>query len=104
LHRVIPDITLAILILTFRHKGLERFFRSGDARGIRAAHLARIERMLDMLDAATRPEDLRLPGFFLHPLRGERQGEWAMRVSGNWRMTFAFEGIHCMAVNLEDYH
>ncbi len=92
------------MIKSFRHKGLERFFRNRDARAINSRHAGRIERMLDLLDQATSPEQLNLPGLFLHPLKGVRKGEWAMTVSGNWRITFCFDGEDVIVVNLEDYH
>jgi proteic killer suppression protein len=92
------------MIKGFRHKGLNRFFRNGDVRGIQARQAARIARILDLLDNASAAEQLYLPGYFLHPLKGERQSEWAMTVSGNWRITFRFEGEDVVDVNLEDYH
>jgi proteic killer suppression protein len=92
------------MISRFRHKGLERFFKAGDHRGIPAQHAARIERLLDRLDSALRAQDMNLPGDGFHPLRGDRKGTYAVSVSGNWRMTFRFEGEHAVAVDLEDYH
>ena len=92
------------MIRSCRHKGIERFFRSGDHRGIPARSESRIERMLDRLDAATRPEDMNLPGYRLHGLRGGRAGTYAVSVSGNWRITFAFDGEDAIEVDLEDYH
>lgn len=92
------------MIKSFRHKGLERFFRKSDAHSIQAQHAGRIERILDLLDEASSPKQLNVPGMFLHPLKGERKGQWAMTVSGNWRITFRFEGEDVIAVNLEDYH
>lgn len=92
------------MIKNFRHKGVERFFSKGDARGIQAQHAARITRILDLLDDASSAEQLDIPGFFLHPLKGTRKGEWAVSVSGNWRITFRFEGEDAIDVNLEDYH
>lgn len=92
------------MIKSFRHKGLKRFFRKGDARGIQAQQAARIARILDLLDNATAAEQLNIPGYSLHPLKGDRQSEWAMTVSGNWRITFRFEGEDAVDVNLEDYH
>ena len=92
------------MIKTFRHKGLERFFRKGDAKGIQAPHAGRIGRILDALDQASSPEQLNIPGMYLHPLKGNRKGQWAMTVSGNWRITFAFDGEDVITVNLEDYH
>lgn len=92
------------MIKSFRHKGLERFFRKGDSKGIQAQHAGRIERILAVLDEANTPEQLNIPGMYLHPLKGDRKGEWAMSVSGNWRIAFSFEGDDVIIVNLEDYH
>ncbi len=92
------------MIKKFRHKGIERFFRTGDVRGIQAQHVARITRILDLLDDASAAEQLNVPGYYLHQLKGDRKGQWAMTVSGNWRITFRFEGEDAVDVNLEDYH
>ena len=96
--------TLRDVIRNFRHKGLERLFRKGDAKGLQASHAGRVTRILDALDQAGKPEQLEIPGMHLHPLKGGRKGQWAMTVSGNWRITFAFDGENVMDVNLEDYH
>ncbi len=92
------------MIKHFQHKGLERFFRRGETKGIQAQHQQRIQRILDLLDDASEPQELAIPGMFLHPLKGDRKGQWAMTVSGNWRITFAFDGEDVIVVNLEDYH
>lgn len=92
------------MIRGFRHKGLERYFAESDRRGIDARQAARIQRILDRLDAATRPEDMALPGYQFHPLKGDRKGTYAVSVSGNWRITFCFEAGDAVDVNLEDYH
>ena len=92
------------MIRGFKHKGLERFFRRGDHRGIPAQSAARIERVLDRLDAAIRPDDMNLPGYRFHSLKGDRAGRFAVAVSGNWRITFAFEGEDATQVDFEDYH
>ena len=92
------------MVLAFRHKGLNRFFASGDHRGIPARSAARIVRLLDRLDASTAPGDMDLPGYRFHPLKGERAGEYAVSVSGNWRLTFRFDGENAIDVNFEDYH
>ncbi len=92
------------MIRKFRHRGLELFFTKSDARKIPADRAARIARMLDRLDAASRPEDMRLPGYGWHPLKGGRKGTYAVEVSGNWRLTFKFDGEHAIDVDLEDYH
>lgn len=92
------------MIRSFRHKGLQRFFSKSDYRGIPAKHAARIERLLDRLEAAAKPEDMDLPGYRFHPLKGDRKGTYAVSVSGNWRLTFRFEGEDATDVDLEDYH
>jgi proteic killer suppression protein len=92
------------VIKHFQHKGLERFFRRGETKGIQAQHQQRIQRILDLLDDAYQPQELAIPGLFLHPLKGDRKGQWAITVSGNWRIIFAFDGEDVIVVNLEDYH
>jgi proteic killer suppression protein len=92
------------VIKTFRHRGLRRFFTKGDYSGIPARFAPRIERLLDRLDASAKPEDMGLPGFKFHPLKGALKGRYAVAVSGNWRITFAFDGEHAVDVDLEDYH
>lgn len=92
------------MIRNFKHKGLERFFSKSDHRGIPAQSAARIERILDRLDACLLASDMELPGYRFHPLKGARAGEYAVSVSGNWRLTFRFDGEDAVDVNLEDYH
>ena len=92
------------MIDSFRHKGLERYFTASDRRSIDANQAARIRRILDRLDAAVKPEDMNLPGYDFHRLRGERKGTYAVSVSGNWRITFRFKDRDAVDVNLEDYH
>lgn len=92
------------MIRTFRHKGLERLFVDGAGRGIAAGQRERIERMLDRLDAALKPGDMNVPGWRFRPLQGARKGCFAVAVSGNLRLTFAFDGEDAVAVDLEDYH
>ena len=92
------------MIRNFRHKGLERLFVASTTRGIPTEHRARIERMLDRLDAAVRPGDMTIPGWRFHPLRGTEKGRWAVAVSGNLRLTFAFDGEDAIDIDLEDYH
>ncbi len=83
----------------FRHKGLERYYTTGSARGIQAQHAARLRLILGRLNAATAPRDMALPGLRLHPLQGQRAGSWAVDVSGNWRVTFTFVGVDAVAVD-----
>lgn len=92
------------MIRGIRHKGLARFFEAGSKAGIRAQDAERLRLILGRLHAATSPEDMNLPGLVLHPLKGDRKGTWAVRVSGNWRITFTFVGKDADAVDYEDYH
>lgn len=92
------------MILTFKHKGLALFFTKGSFKGIPAQQAARIERMLDRLDASREAKDMDLPGYKFHVLKGDRKGEFAVTVNGNWRITFEFDGQDAINLNLEDYH
>ena len=92
------------MIRSFAHKGLERFFRTGDKSGIQAKHAKRLRLILSNLDQAESPENMDLPGLVLHELKGPRKGVWAVKVSGNWRVTFRFMGHDVEMVNYEDYH
>lgn len=92
------------MIKSFRHKGIERFFKTGTKAGIQAQHAGRLRIMLTRLDVAGRPEDMDAPGWELHPLKHDLAGYWAVSVSGNWRMTFAFEGTNAVLVDYQDYH
>jgi len=92
------------VIRSFRHKGLEELFAASSPKRVPAAWRARIERMLDRLDASVRPKDMDVPGWRLHPLRGDRRDRWAVDVSGNVRLTFGFDGEDAVDVDLEDYH
>ena len=85
-------------------KGLEEFFKTGSLKGIPAQSVDRIERMLDRLDTATVPEDMDLPGYKFHELKGKRKGVYSVTVTGNWRITFEFDGGDAVDVKLEDYH
>lgn len=91
-------------IKTFRHRGLERFFTTGNKAGIQAKHADRLRLILGRLSVATGPRDMNLPGLDLHPLRGDRKGTWAVKVSGNWRLTFVFRGKDVERIDYEDYH
>ncbi|MFL6675971.1 MAG: type II toxin-antitoxin system RelE/ParE family toxin [Massilia sp.] len=92
------------MITSIRHKGLRKFFSGADRRGIPPEHAVRIERMLDRLDASAKPQDMDLPGYKFHPLKGDRKGSYAVSVSGNLRITFRFEAEDATDVDLEDYH
>jgi len=93
-----------VSIRSFRHKGLERFFESGTKSGIQSKHAERLQLILGRLNAATDVKDMDLPGLALHPLKGKWRGRWAVRVSGNWRVTFEFVGKDAERVDYEDYH
>lgn len=92
------------MIRSFRHKGLKRLYEDDDAKGVRPEQVDRLRRILGNLDQAQQPADLDLPGYRLHPLKGARKGGWSITVSGNWRVTFRFEGTDVAGVNYEDYH
>lgn len=92
------------MIRTFAHKGLETLFRTGSKAGVQPSHAARLRRQLAQLDVATAPQDMGLPGWGLHPLKGELAGHWSIWVSGNWRLTFRFEGTDAVLVDYRDYH
>lgn len=92
------------MIQSFKHKGLEAFFKTGRKSGIQAKHAKRLQLILGRLNASTSASDMDLPGLYLHSLSGNREGIWSVRVSGNWRVTFRFNGEHAEIVNYEDYH
>lgn len=91
-------------IRSFRHKGLERFFTTGSRVGIQAKHAERLRLILGRLNVAAEPRDMNLPGLDLHPLKGDQKGRWAVKVGGNWRLTFGFVGKDVEKVDYEDYH
>jgi len=93
-----------VSIKDFRHNGLERFFATGDKAGIQAKHAERLRLILGRLNAAASARDMALPGLELHELRGDRKGTWAVKVSGNWRVTFSVVGKDMAHVHYEDYH
>ena len=92
------------MIQSFKHKGLQLFFTTGSTAGINPNHAARLKERLQALHTATCIEDMELPGFRLHPLKGDRKKQWAVSVSGNWRVVFEFKDGHAYVVNYEDYH
>ncbi|WP_018403110.1 type II toxin-antitoxin system RelE/ParE family toxin [Marinobacter gelidimuriae] len=86
------------MIIGFRHKGLEAFYKTGTTRGVQA------RRILALLDVAAGPGDLNIPSFKLHQLKGDLKGYWSLWVNGNWRVTFRFIGVDVELVNYVDYH
>lgn len=92
------------MIKNFRHKGLKQLFETGKSRSLAADLTSRLIRQLDLLNRATGPADMNLPGNRLHELKGDRKGTWSVTISGNWRFTFTFQGADAHDVDLEDYH
>ncbi|MCC5854815.1 MAG: type II toxin-antitoxin system RelE/ParE family toxin [Idiomarina sp.] len=92
------------MIKAFKHKGLQLYFETGSTRGIQVNHAKRLRMQLTALHTAMKVSDLDLPGYKLHPLRGERKGHWSIVVNGNWRLTFEFRDGHVYLLNYEDYH
>ena len=82
----------------------ERFFATGSKAGIQAQHVDRLRIILGRLNVSIAPNDMNLPGLDLHPLKSNRRGTWAVKVSGNWRITFTFVGKDADDVDYEDYH
>ena len=91
-------------IKSFSHKGLEKFFNTGSTAGIQPEHRKKLRLQLVALDTAQNIEDMDIPGFRLHPLKGKKKDHWAIDVSGNWRMTFRFGEGNAYLINYEDYH
>lgn len=92
------------MIRSFRHKGIEKFFLTGSKAGIQPRHALKLADQLSALNVATKPEQMNFPGWQLHALSGELAGQWAISVSGNWRLTFTFDGEDAMLVDYQDYH
>jgi len=92
------------MIKSFKHKGLKRFFCTGNTAGINPKHALKIEERLQALHTALCIEDMDIPGWRLYSLKGDRAGSWAVNVSGNWRVVFEFKDGHAYVVNYKDYH
>ena len=92
------------MIKSFRHKGLRRLFETGNASGVQASHAKRLRLQLSALDTAQSIEDMDIPGFKLHPLKGAMKKRWSITVNGNWRITFEFEEGNAFVLDYEDYH
>ena len=92
------------MIKSFRHKGVERFFHTKSKRGIQPQHAKRLADQLGVLEVATSPAEMDFPGWQLHALHGELAHHWSVRVNGNWRLTFRFEGQDAVLVDYQDYH
>ena len=92
------------MIGSFSHKGLKRLYEQDDQRGVQPEFADKIKRILSRLEQAAQPRDMDLPAYRLHRLHGDRAGQWAVRISGNWRIVFRFEGGNVHDVDLCDYH
>jgi toxin HigB-1 len=92
------------VIRSFKSKALQRFWERNDASQIRPDWIKRVTLVLSILEAATEPKALDLPGLKFHALTGNLAGRFAVSVSGNWRITFAWEDRDATDVDLEDYH
>ncbi len=92
------------MIKSFKHKGLKRYFQTGSVSGIQAQHQRKLRMQLAAIDTAKEIDDIDLPGFKLHLLKGDRDGIWSITVNGNWRVTFEFVDGNAYILNYEDYH
>lgn len=92
------------MIKSFRHKGLRKLFETGSTSGIQVSHAKRLRMQLAALDSAQSIDDMDIPGFRLHPLKGAMRGRWSISVNGNWRMTFEFQDGNAYVLDYEDYH
>lgn len=92
------------MIKSFRHRGIEAFFRTGKATGIQPKHAKRLRLQLGALNRAQGPNDMNIPSWHLHPLKGHAAGHWSVWVDENWRLTFAFDGADAVLVDYQDYH
>ena len=101
---MLPHRLQLCVIASFAHKGLERFYRTGNVSGVQAIHAAKLRLILTLLDAAQIVEGMRLPVLKLHKLKGTRNDTWSVTVQANWRVTFRFENGNAYVVNYEDYH
>jgi proteic killer suppression protein len=92
------------VIKSFKHKGLQALFEKDSRAGITPTHVEKLRRILARLNVASKPSDVNVPGWALHPLKGDMAGQWAVSVSGNWRLTFEFDGTDVVLVDYKDYH
>jgi len=92
------------MIISFRHKGLEAFYKTGSTKGIQAHHAKKLDRILSALNKAKKPESINFPAYKLHQLKGDLKGHFSVWVNGNWRVTFRFIGENVELVDYLDYH
>ena len=96
--------TVLSMIKTFKHKGLKKYFESGSTSGIQNIHANKLRMQLAAIDTAYVIDDIDLPGYQLHSLKGGRDNIWSILVNGNWRLTFEFIDGNAYILNYEDYH
>jgi len=92
------------MIRSFLHKGIEKFFLTGSKAGIQPYHAAKLSEQLAVLNSATKPEQMNVPGWKFHALTANLAAHWAVSVNGSWRLTFRFEGEDAILVDYQDYH
>lgn len=92
------------MIRSFRHRGLKALYESNRSAKVVRNHMGKLRRILTALDEATGPHEMDLPGFRMHPLKGKYKGFFSVWVSGNWRVTFRFEGVDAVEIDYVDYH
>lgn len=92
------------MIKSFKHKGLQKLFLEDDVSGINAEHIEKVQNILFAIDSAVYVQDLNLPSYKLHPLKGNKKDLWSITVRANWRITFRFENENAYILNYEDYH
>ena len=92
------------MVKSFKHKGLKKFYETGSTKGIQSNHVRKLRMQLAALDTAQSIEDMDIPGYHLHQLKGSRKGLWSITVNGNWRLTFEFVDGNVHILNYEDYH
>jgi toxin HigB-1 len=93
-----------LMVRSFKHRGLKRLYERGDRSGIRPDLVDTVQEILTVLDSATTPQELDLPGYRLHPLKGDLRGFWSVTVRANWRIVFRFIGVDAFDIELIDYH
>ncbi len=97
-------VTLWLMIKSFVHKGLEKFYLTGSKAGIQAKHANKLRLILAQLDNSEDITDMDIPTLHLHELKGSRKETWSVTVQANWRVTFLFEDGDAEIINYEDYH
>ena len=92
------------MIKSFKHKGLKKFYETGSTKGIQAGHAEKLRMQLAALDSAHFIDDINIPGYRFHQLKGSRKDIWSITVNINWRLTFEFSDGNVYILNYEDYH